>query len=244
MVDISSPWKQLSKRIRDRWQDLWTRIRVAANAATGQYTSATIDITWHRSPNRIDLINALIGQNGYQTYLEIGCRDDACFNAIKAEHKVGVDPCSGGTLRLTSDEFFSRNTEHFDLIFIDGLHLFGQVRKDISNAVRVLGQGGAILLHDCLPTCCLAQYRFPVVEMWNGDVWKAIVEVRTLPQLDTAVCMIDHGVGLIKNRQNAKPLSLKTSNFRGLKYSLLARDYRQLLNTITYQEALQFAGNR
>lgn len=35
---------------------------------------------------------------------------------------VGVDPLLGGTHRMTSDAFFAANTEHFDLIFIDGLH--------------------------------------------------------------------------------------------------------------------------
>ena len=39
---------------------------------------------------------------------------------IKISNKVGVDPISGGTLRMTSDNFFKNNETFFDLIFLDG----------------------------------------------------------------------------------------------------------------------------
>ena len=32
---------------------------------------------------------------------------------------------------------------------------------------------------------------------WNGDVWKAFVEVRTNPELDSYTCYADHGIGII-----------------------------------------------
>ena len=47
---------------------------------------------------------------------------------------------------MTSDEFFKNNKDQFDLIFIDGLHHYNQVKKDIINSVEVLKDGGIILM--------------------------------------------------------------------------------------------------
>ena len=41
---------------------------------------------------RYDFINALIKKNKYKTYLEIGVRDNRCFDKIKIKDKSGVDP--------------------------------------------------------------------------------------------------------------------------------------------------------
>src|SRR4029450_4170269 len=60
---------------------------------------------------RMDLINLLIRNRGYRGYLEIGCFADQCFREIAVEHKVGVDPCSGGTVRMTSDAYFAEAIE-------------------------------------------------------------------------------------------------------------------------------------
>jgi len=37
---------------------------------------------------RYDIINALIRKNKYKTYLEIGVRDNHCFNKINIKDKV------------------------------------------------------------------------------------------------------------------------------------------------------------
>ena len=217
------------------------RVRLAQEYLAGNYTAQTIDMDWKGKPLRMELINRIIAINGYTRYLEIGCHNDVCFNSIQVAHKVGVDPASGGTLRMTSDEFFAQNKEKFDIIFIDGLHVYEQVRKDILNGLNVLNDNGTIIMHDCLPTSCLAQYTFPVIEAWNGDVWKALVEARTYPNIDSATCLIDHGVGVIKKRANTKPLQLSVSNFKKLKYADLANDYVQMLNTLGFDEAAAFA---
>ena len=39
---------------------------------------------------------------------------DKNFSKINVKKKVGIDPVSGGTHRMTSDEFFSSNKEKFD----------------------------------------------------------------------------------------------------------------------------------
>ena len=88
------------------------------------------------------------------------------------ERKVGVDPYSGGNFRGTSDEFFSKNNEKFDCIFIDGLHEYEQVCRDISNSLKILNKNGIILLHDCLPSTINQQAVPRYKAVWNGDVWK------------------------------------------------------------------------
>ena len=76
-----------------------------------------------------------INRKKYKTYLEIGCFHNELFDNIKCEKKVGVDPYSGGTIRKTSDDFFLSNKENFDIIFIDGLHRYHQVKQDILNSL-------------------------------------------------------------------------------------------------------------
>ena len=111
-----------------------------------------IDIDWTRiNFNRIAFINKAVTKFKNCKYLEIGCETNVCFNSISTEYKIGIDPNSGGTIRTTSDEFFEKNTNFFDVIFIDGLHTYEQTRKDIVNSLKFLNQDGYIFLHDLIP---------------------------------------------------------------------------------------------
>jgi hypothetical protein len=204
------------------------------------YSSKRLPLSWDDRPTRFDLINRLIAHFHYQNYLEVGCSTDACFQNIAAKTKLGVDPFSGGTHRMTSDEFFASNKGTFDIIFVDGLHQYAQVKTDLLNAVRVLDDDGIILVHDCLPLSFRAQLPFPAGGAWNGDVWKAFVEMRTHDDIDAAVCLIDHGVGMIAKRKNRKPLSLHPDAFIDLRFKDFVDQYPEWLNTITFDEALRF----
>ena len=50
-----------------------------------------------------------------------------------------------------SDDFFKTSKDKFDVIFIDGLHTYDQVRRDVINSIKHLKEGGYIALHDMLP---------------------------------------------------------------------------------------------
>ncbi len=213
------------------------------NYLAGNYSRAEIPVVFPDKPDRADFLNELISRNGYRTYLEIGCWNDDCFSRITASHKVGVDPRSGGTMRLTSDDFFARNGERFDLIFIDGLHLYEQVRRDIVHSLEVLEDGGTIVLHDCVPRRCIEQYETQVTRIWNGDVWKALVEARTWEGVDIVTCLIDFGLGVVRKRANSDPFHLPTRDFKTLRFDFLAADYRRLLRTVDFDTALAFATN-
>ena len=80
---------------------------------------------------RWDLIEYLIKKNNYRNYLEIGCDQNQLFSKVIIDNKIGVDPVSGGNIRKTSDDFFKENVNKFDIVFIDGLHTYDQVKKDI-----------------------------------------------------------------------------------------------------------------
>ena len=87
--------------------------------------------------------------------------------------------------------FFKNNSDKFDLIFIDGLHIYDQVKKDILNSLDVLNEKGFILLHDCFPLKYLDQAVPRAQKHWNGDVWRAILESRTYDKVNTFVGAFD-----------------------------------------------------
>ena len=48
----------------------------------------------------------------------------------------------------TSDIFFDNNQNFFDIIYIDGLHKYYQVKKDLNNALKYLKEDGIIICDD------------------------------------------------------------------------------------------------
>ena len=199
-----------------------------------------INFNFDRKPKRWELINCIIKKNNYEDYLEIGCFNDDCFKKIEIENKVGVDPIKGGTIRKSSDDFFDENKIFFDLIFIDGLHEYDQVKRDILNSIKFLKDGGTILCHDTLPEQFLEQTVPYSIGTWVGDVWKAIVEFRTFKDLDICVCTIDHGVSVIKKRINSNLLELDVKSFKDLKYKFYFKNYKQIMNPKDFNDTVDF----
>ena len=93
-----------------------------------------IGFDFSNKPSRQAIVQKIIDYKNYNSYLEIGTFHNELFNHINCDTKVGVDPVSGGTIRKTSDQFFKDNIQKFDCIFIDGLHYYSQVKKDIQNS--------------------------------------------------------------------------------------------------------------
>ena len=188
---------------------------------TNERFSKKFDYDWHKKSSRFDIINKIIKKKKFELYLEIGCQSDVNFSKIIIKNKIGVDPQSGGTHRMTSDDFFKQNKSTFDLIFIDGLHVYEQVLKDIENSLKILNDNGVILIHDCLPAKIWHQTIPQTHSSWNGDVWKSIVKSRTRIDIDTYTIEADQGLGLILKRENKDLLVDKIENFKNLKF----RDY-------------------
>ena len=188
---------------------------------------------------RYDLMQHIIDKYHFTNYLEIGCDKNQTFSKIKINNKVGVDPISGGTFRDTSDNFFIQNLDKFDIIFIDGLHHYDQVTNDIQNSLKILNNGGFILVHDCLPRT-MAQQAVPRYRgSWNGDVWKSIVKFRTQKDLNIFTCEIDFGIAIITKENNSRILELSMENFKNLKFKDYYYNHQEFMNIISYQQALE-----
>jgi len=157
--------------------------------------------------NRVELNQWLIDRYGFDSYLEIGCHMNESFTPIRCAKKVGVDPANGGTLRMTSDEFFKTSTERFDLVFIDANHHHDFVYRDVINTlVKALTPRGIVTLHDC----------WPPDGSWEaqnlcGTCWRALAWYRQSLWLDVAVGDFDCGVGVVLQRKNTDPVTLQKS---------------------------------
>ena len=149
----------------------------------------------------------------------------------------------------TSDSFFANETALLEqrgiaVALIDGLHSYGQALRDIENTLRFLRDDGVIVLHDCNPPYALmarpadsydeffAQLRGPVkVGLWSGDVWKAIVYLRsTRDDLRVAVLKCDFGVGIVRKGLPESRLPYSEEQIEALDYADLAADRERLLN--------------
>ena len=184
---------------------------------------------------RWDLIEYLIKKNNYKNYLEIGCDKNQLFSKVNIDNKIGVDPVSGGNVRKTSDDFFKENKSNFDIVFIDGLHTYEQVKKDILNSVNCLLDEGIILVHDCMPDS-LGKQAVPRYKMqWNGDVWKAIVDLRQQENLEIYTCEIDQGIAIIKKEKNTSTLKLDKP-INKLKFKDYFNNYKEYMRVISLEK--------
>jgi hypothetical protein len=208
---------------------------------------------------RIDVVRAALAATGGQRYLEIGVDDGACFHAVDAPTKVAVDPrfafrlplrvrlrsvlrCGNGTLYFeeTSDTFFARRGARlapFDVVFVDGLHTHEQAYRDVVSSLELLAKGGVVLVHDsspasaaaAAPSLAEAARTEGFVGEWNGDVYRAIVRLRTRDDLRVAVLDCDQGMGIVRKGAAEARLDLSVDDVDRLTYDDLARDRVRLL---------------
>lgn len=186
-----------------------------------------------RSPrvSRTDMLNGLISKFKYDSYLEIGQGyREANFDLVSSRVKLGVDPdrALNAAFQMTSDEFFARNHDTFDLVFVDGLHEADQAERDILSALKVLNDGGTIVVHDCNPQSEETQIVPRRADYWTGDVWKAWVRLRaSRADLEMFVVDTESGVGVIR-RGTQQTIQLP----QPLDYKALEKDRGRLLNLV------------
>lgn len=144
-------------------------------------------------------INALSHGLLAQSYLEIGVETGETFVDIEAAVRTAVDPqfsfdtdlfADGNTHfhRKRSDDYFAEmpSDEVFDLIFIDGLHKFEQVVRDLSNSIIHSHARSVIVIDDTVPSNVFSampdvgdsvrfRERAGVEDSsWHGDVYKIV----------------------------------------------------------------------
>lgn len=129
-------------------------------------------------------------------YLEIGvssgktvrlARPDTRAIGIDPEPKIAfVLPDNVQVCRETSDAFFARDGVRaelgeggIDFAFIDGMHLFEFALRDFMNVERHASRDGVVAIHDCYPLDAETSTRERTTVYWTGDVWRAVVALRT-----------------------------------------------------------------
>lgn len=215
--------------------------------------------------HRKEIINSYIKAINAKTYVEIGVQRGHLFFEIDAPRKFAVDPnfmisktnkikyffqrLRDQYYELTSDAFFDKHgdelfaTDKIDVAFIDGLHTYEQVMRDVENCMKYLSPKGVILLHDCKPDDADAavfamspedaknRYENWHSGAWTGDVYKAIVELRsTHTDRHIFVFDTDHGVGCIQPGIMEMPLALSKAEIAAMDYETFEPQQERLLN--------------
>lgn len=190
--------------------------------------------------NRTDIIQTIIDKINAKRYLEIGISSGDNWKAIKCDYKVSVDPepFAKADYVMTSDEFFKENQEKFDVIFIDGLHHADQVNRDIHNSLGRLNEGGYIVCHDLNPLKEEHQIIPFTGGTWNGDCWRAFVNLRTeRDDLEMYTVDTDHGCGIIKRG------SQELLNFtEHMTFQNLEKNRKEWLNLISVDDFRKMFG--
>jgi hypothetical protein len=129
-------------------------------------------------------------------YLEIGVSKGATLSLAESGTTViGVDPAfrvsyslpgPAHLYRMTSDDFFSLPqlrdalTSHkVNMGFIDGLHEYRQVLRDVYNLSAIADRNAVILVHDVLPPDAESGSATRSTVLWAGDVYKTLAHLST-----------------------------------------------------------------
>lgn len=155
-------------------------------------------------------INRLLAMHPVPTrYLEIGLAKGLTLECVNASARWGIDPSPRFNtsdlppgVRIfasASDDCFGARDPlgEFHVIYIDGLHHFGQTYRDLVNSLAHLAPNGSILIDDTvpcdeisgIPDQALSLQRRRELGMvgtpWHGDVWKAVAAIAALhPRLE------------------------------------------------------------
>lgn len=148
----------------------------------------------------LDFLAALHTHLTPRTYLEVGTASGnslalAGCDAIAVDPGFQLDATATGKRRrtflfqMTSDAFFATENVRallgrpVDLVFLDGLHRFEFLLRDLIGTEAACHPRSLILLHDCVPLnprMALRQWlpggpsETDTASFWTGDVWKLL----------------------------------------------------------------------
>lgn len=148
--------------------------------------------------------------------------------------------------QLSSDDFFARGDDligpsGIDVAFVDGLHEWKQVVRDVDNCLRYLNRGGVIVMHDCCPTSALISVPPEKLEearrspkwngAWTGDVWKAAAWLRSCrDDLNLFVLNCDWGVGIVTRGKPVNKLEFSYEELEEATFDRLDNDRQRILD--------------
>ena len=183
---------------------------------------------------RTHLINEYIVKNNYKSYLEIGVDDGVNFNSVKIQKKVSVDPNDTNGLpthKMKSIEFYKINNDVFDIIFIDGLHIFDTCYDDLIESLKILNDGGIILLHDTFPKKYEHQTVPPSDPCWTGDVWKVVLKAQiNLLNVNIQTFDVESGITIVTKNKTSR---LINKNLKEIyEYEYFKTNFKEILNLV------------
>ncbi|HVZ96863.1 MAG TPA: class I SAM-dependent methyltransferase [Chitinophagaceae bacterium] len=167
------------------------------------------------------------------------------FDFLRKLGKILINPYNifNKYFQKTSDDFFRDNApalflkNKIEIALVDGMHQYEFALRDVENILNYLTDNGVIIMHDCNPATAGAARSFDEWQQqgmsgqWNGDVWKAIVDLRSLRKdINTFVLDCDYGLGVITRRTPEKMLLFSKADIQHLTYDQLDSNRNEWLN--------------
>jgi hypothetical protein len=142
------------------------------------------------------------GMQTCHSYLEIGVAQGLTLEQVRVKERVGVDPHPQFDVlqlpkglsfnQMESDQYFeiAKRVTPFDLVFLDGLHVWRQTYKDLINAIHLCQASSIILIDDVVPDDELSAYPDWDAALalkdaagftdgrWQGDVFKVVLAIK------------------------------------------------------------------
>jgi hypothetical protein len=152
---------------------------------------------------------------------KIAVDPDFAFSNSRKAGKVFLNPYNfyNRYFQKTSDDFFAQDApglfagRKVELSLIDGMHEYEFALRDVENTLRYADENVVIILHDCSPrtredACSFEEWQArEYTGTWNGDVWKAVLHLRSLRNdLCAFVLDCDYGLGVVIKKRNDRPL--------------------------------------
>ncbi len=167
------------------------------------------------------------------------------FDTIRKFGKIILNPYNlyNQYFEKSSDAFFAEDAatiidnKKIEISLVDGMHQYDFALRDIENTLKYLSDDGVIVVHDCNPQTKAASGTWDEWQerneagFWNGDVWKAIVHLRSLRNdINVFVLNCDHGLGIITKAKKENGLQFSADEISKLNYEDLAENRQQFLN--------------
>jgi hypothetical protein len=210
--------------------------------------------------NRLKVIRTLMRKKNLKNYLEIGVFNGHVFFRVSSTFKIAVDPefkfdavrktgklftnpynLYNKYIEKTSDAFFAEDAaslfseKKVQVALVDGMHEYSFSLRDVENTLQYLSDDGVIIMHDCNPQAkeeagTFEEWQIKGSGQWNGDVWKAIVHLRSLRNdVNVFVLDCDHGLGIITKAKPESKLSFSEEEIKKLSYEDLNANRKNFL---------------
>lgn len=147
------------------------------------------------------------------------------------------------SFKLASDDFFAKKASSIfkrkpvDICLVDGMHEYRFALRDVENTLKYLRHDGVVIMHDCNPVTKQAASNFEdwnrrgFKDDWNGDVWKAILHLRsTRSDINVFVLNTDQGLGIITKGKPQNQLNFTGNEILNFTYEDLEKNRVEWLN--------------